>query len=980
MKTFASALTSILFLLISFSSIAQKGTVRGMVTDEKSGEALIGVNVSLKGTTTGSFTDLDGKFSFAVDPGTYDLLVSYVSYQTQTISGVVVKADEVTLLNNIQLSTASQQLGEVIVKAELVKNNETAMLVMKQKSVAMMDGISSQKMALIGDGNAAEAAKRVTGISIEGGKYVYVRGLGDRYSKNTLNGLEIPGLDPDRNSLQLDIFPSNLINNITVNKNFTADMPGDFAGGLMNIETKDFPDRKTVSVSAGVGYNPAMHFNSDYLQYDGSGMDFLGFDDGMRALPNGADNPTIPVPFGGAADASITRFVSQFDPTLGATRESSLMDYSLSFSYGNQFDKKKDGSDRARKLGLIASLSYKTDYTFYDDVVYGEYQRLSNPDSLELVQANLQEGQVGEKSVLLGGMIGAALKSDRSKIRVTLMRLQSGVSRAGRFNITNDPAAVGQSGYHAISDNLEYNERSLTNLFVGGEHVMKNDSWTLDWRVSPTLSTSEDPDIRKTAFSVTTNSIGETTYDFNSGQAGVPTRIWRSLTELNVASRVDMSKSYKHKGEDAKFKVGVSNVYKVRNYEILQFNMAFANQINDWGSPDANAVLLPENIYPNEQNGIYYQSANTFPNPNEYESDVMNTGIYVSNELPISKRLNTVIGVRAENYVQHHTGRDQTFASGDTENGNNLVDAEVLNTFNILPSLNLIYAATEKQNVRLAYARTLARPSFKELSYAQIIDPITNRIFNGGLFIFSDSEGNITWDGDLRETHVDNIDLRWELFQEQGQMFSISAFYKLFTDPIELVRIPEQQTTAEFQPRNVGDGQVYGIELEMRKNFAFLSDKLDRLAFNGNLTLAESVISMTDIEFNSRKRFERTGETIEDERQMAGQSPYVINAGLTYGTENRKTDAGIFYNVKGPTLEVVGIGLYSDVYTQPFHSLNFSVNHKLGNEDRTSIDFKVANLLNDKVESFYESFEAQDQIFSSYAPGMAFSLGFSHKF
>ncbi|NNC82511.1 MAG: TonB-dependent receptor [Flavobacteriales bacterium] len=972
-------LISIIFSGIALIGLSQKGTIRGMVTDAHSSESLIGVNVSIKGTTTGTFTDLDGKFSITVDPGTYDLQVTYVSYQTNTISDVVVSEDEVTVLNNIQLSTASMNLSEVIVKAELVKNNETAIMVMKQKSVAMMDGISSEKMALIGDGNAAEAAKRVTGISIEGGKYVYVRGLGDRYSKTTLNGMEIPGLDPDRNSLQLDIFPSNLINNITVNKNFTAEMPGDFAGGLMNIETKDFPDRKTLNATAGIGYNPQMHFNEDYLTYESSSTDFLGFDDGLRELPTGADNPTIPVPFGGAADASITRFVSSFEPTLGADRESSFMDYSFGVSFGNQFDKTKEGSDKSRKLGLIASLSYKTDYTFYDDVTYGEYQRRSNPDSLELVQANLQTGEIGEKSVLLGGIVGAAMKSDRSKIRLTIMRLQSGTSRAGRFDILNDPAAVGQSGYEAISDNLEYNERSLTNVFIGGQHVLNNEKWELDWRVSPTLSTSDDPDIRKTAFSITTNSLGEVSYDFNSGQAGVPTRIWRSLNEFNAASKIDLTRNYEFNEQDAKLRFGVSNVYKIRNYEILQFNMAFQDQVNDWGSPDANAVLLPTYIYPNDPNGIYYQSGNVQPNPNEYESDIMNTGLYISNEMKLSKRLNTVFGLRAEMYIQNHTGRDIAFANGDPT-GNNLVNAEVLNTLNLLPTANLIYSVTEKQNLRLAYARTLARPSFKEVSFAQIIDPITNRIFNGGLFRYQDQDGTVSWDGRLDETKVNNVDLRWEIFQERGQMYSISAFYKQFQDPIELVRIPEQQTTAEFQPRNVGDGTVYGVEVELRKSLEFISEKMKGLSVNANLTMAESSITMTEVEFNSRKRFERTGESIENERQMAGQSPYVINAGMTYSSDDRKWDAGIFYNVKGPTLEVVGIGLYSDVYTQPFHSLNFSLNKALGEDNRTSLDIKVANLLDDRIESFYTSYEAEEQIFSSYAPGMAFSLGFSHKF
>ncbi len=155
----------------------------------------------------------------------------------------------------------------------------------------MMGGISAAQIQLAGDGTAVEAAKRVTGVTIEGGKYVYVRGLGDRYSKTMLDNMNIPGLDPDRNTLQMDIFPTDLINNITVVKNFTADLPADFRGGLVNLEIKDFPDEKIFDVSVGVGFNPSMHLNSDYLGYQGGNTDFLGFDDGTRALPTGTDAP-----------------------------------------------------------------------------------------------------------------------------------------------------------------------------------------------------------------------------------------------------------------------------------------------------------------------------------------------------------------------------------------------------------------------------------------------------------------------------------------------------------------------------------------------------------------------------------------------------------------------------------------------------------------------------------------------------------------
>lgn len=963
-----------LFALLGGVLQAQKGYIRGTVLDASTGESLIGVTVSLPGTTVGTITDLDGKFSLALEPGTYAVQFTYVSFQPQKVEGVLVEAGEAAVLGNIILEEAVMELGEVVVRAEAVRATETSMMLIKQKSVSMLDGISSERMQLTGDATAADAARRVTGVTVEGGKYVYVRGLGDRYAKTLLNNMDIPGLDPDRNSLQMDIFPTNLIQNISVSKNFTADMPGDFTGGLMNVETIDFPDQRTQSVSVGVGFNPDMHLNGDYLTYDGGRTDLLGFDDGTRALPERATNAVIPTPTSGFPASEVNAFVRDFSPTLATRQATSPLDFSFGYSFGNQYAlKPKGGSDRS--LGLVASLSYRSETRFYDDVRYGEFQRYSDDTRNELRYATLQEGQLGEQSTLLGGMLGLAYKTQRSKIKLTAMHLQSGESRAARLDIDNDGEAVGQSGYRAYSDNLEYNQRSMSNLLLSGTHLFGT-GWELDWRVSPTYSVSDDPDIRKTAFTVT----GLDTF-FSAGAGGNPSRIWRSLNEINLSSRVDLSKTYGWKDREARIKFGAMQTYRARDYEILFFDIQFfGNQ--SWPNPTASEVLAPENLYDGtvKPNSLYYQSGNSQPNPNAYSANISNTALYASNEMPLSASLKAILGVRMEYYVQRHTGRDQAFASGDIVNGRNLVNETVLETLNFFPSVNLIQAITSRQNLRLGYSRSVARPSFKEISFAQILDPITNRIFNGSLFQYANAEGEVSWNGRLLETDIDNLDLRWEHFGDRGQLWSAGAFFKRFQNPIELVRIPEQQTSTEFQPRNIGQALVYGVELEARRHLGFLAPALEALSVNVNVTLAQSVATMSEVEFEARKAFERDGETITDTRQMAGQSPYVINAGLIYSPSDKGRELGLFYNVQGPTLEVVGIGLYPDVYTEPFHSLNASFTQKLGAEGRTVLDLRVSNLLDDRRESFYRSFGADPAVFNSLNPGRSFSVGLSHRF
>ena len=940
--------------------MAQRGSVRGTVYDTGNGEPLFGVTVVVAGTTTGAVSDFDGKFELSLEPGTYNLQVSFVSFEKITIEGVEIKSGEVTVLEQIWMTESVETLEAVVISAEVIRNSENALLTVKRKSPIVMDGISAASFSKMGDSDAAEAAKRVTGVSVEGGKYVFVRGLGDRYTKTTMNSVDIPGLDPDRNSLQIDIFPTNLIDNMMVMKSFVPELPADFTGGIVNIETKDFPEERVFSISAGVGFNPSMHFNKDFVTYEGSGTDFLGFDNGRRGLPSGAENDPIPSPAipGSGTEQEISDFMRSWDPVLATQQQTSFMDYSFGVTYGDQ---KPVGADN--KLGYILSMNYKNSTAFFDDAYYGEYQIPStDPDIYELQKANIRQGPLGEREVLVGGLAGLAYKTQTSKYKLTLMHLQNGKSSAGNFFLENDDMAAGQSGYFAGSDILVYEQRSLTNALLNGVHNSEDGTWKIDWRISPTISKLTEPDIRNTTFTYQSDTL------FAPGAGGVPSRSWRYLDELNMVGKVDFTRKYQFSGSEAKLKFGVSHVYKERDYKILSYSVNFFGLQPDWPGANPNDVFTDENLYPNGT--VYMVSGVNNPNPNAYNSYLHNTGIYVSTEISPTENLKAIVGVRGENFGLWHTGRDVAWANGNSE-GNNLDNEKVLDSFDLFPSVNLIYSLSEMQNLRLSYSKTIARPSFKEMSFAQIIDPISNRIFNGGLFPY---EGE--WDGKLSETRINNVDLRWEMFMTRGQLFSASFFYKKFDDPIELVRIRQAQTTSEFQPRNVGDGTVLGAEFEFRKSLEFVAPALEMFSINGNYTIVKSEITMTNTEFRSRENAARTGQEIKNTRKMAGQAPYIVNAGVSYENPEFGLDAGFFYNLKGATLAVVGGGLYPDVYAQPFHSLNFNLNKSLGPEGRSSITFSVDNILNDVREIDYVGYESANQTFTSFSPGTTFSVGY----
>jgi outer membrane receptor protein involved in Fe transport len=419
-------------------------------------------------------------------------------------------------------------------------------------------------------------------------------------------------------------------------------------------------------------------------------------------------------------------------------------------------------------------------------------------------------------------------------------------------------------------------------------------------------------------------------------------------------------------------KFGALGLQKERNYEIQSFSMQFfGSQQPNW-TINANNILISQNIYPTTLNNIYYQSGNSNPNPNEYNSKVNSYAGYVMDEINVTENLKSIIGVRVEQYDQFHTGRDQRFASGDLD-GKNLDNAKVLNKLNLFPSLNLIQKVNQKTNLRFSYTKTTARPSFKELSFAQILDPLTNRIFNGSLFPYEE------WGGNLVPTMIDNLDLRWEKFFKGAELISFSLFYKNFKDPIELVRIPQQQTSTEYQPRNVGDGKLFGAEFEITKSLDFISPKLENFVFSSNFTYVNSKIIMSDVEFNARKAYQKPNETVSNKRDMAGQSPYLINTGLTYLNADNGINLGIFYNVKGPTLTIVGSGLFPDVYSVPYDNLSFSFNKQFGKDKKLNMNFRVDNILNDKLEFVYKSYNAKDQTFSKMLPMRSFSVGFSYK-
>lgn len=956
--------STFILLFLTFFATGQKGFIRGAVFDGKTGEFLPGVTIFAEGTTLGTITDLDGKFNLSIDPGTYQIRVSFISYETLHIDDVLVTSNNATLLGDLKLEEATIELGEAVVTARYIRNTETAMLTMKRKSGNVLDGISSAALKKTGDSDAASSMKRVTGVSVEGGKYVYVRGLGDRYTKTILNGLDIPGLDPDRNTIQMDIFPTSIIDNLVVNKSFSAELPADFTGGVINISLKEFPDENEGGISMDAGYNPQAHFKSNFLSYEGGKTDWLGFDDGTRTIPATSNIPMFSEVVGRPDSEQGLRYreiLQSFNPTLAATPQNSLMDFGFGASMGNQFQAGK------YTLGYIFSLSYKNNTDFYQNAEYGRYGLSADAGITEMELRETQTGNYGVNSVLISGLTGFALKTKKAKYRLNLLHLQNGESQAGIFDYAKSNQGTDFSGFQ---HNLEFSQRALSNALFDGKYTTLESGWDFEWKISPTLSRISDPDIRFTRYEDRGQSLSIGT------EVGFPERIWRELEETNLASALHINKNFNLNNAEAKLRFGGAYTRKERDFVVRNFTLNVRN-IPLTGDP--NELFWDENLWPYSGNigrGTTYEAPFMPVNPNQYNSSVNNSAGYVSVELSPVKNLKTIAGVRVENYNQFYTGQDQL--------GQNVLENDkVLENLDFFPTVNLIYALSENQNLRFSYAKTIARPSFKELSYAEIFDPISGQTFIGGLFRdANDVAGVEYWDGNLTSTDIHNYDFRWEFFHGYGQTVSAGVFYKQFNRPIEMVQFATQ--AGSYQPRNVGDGEVLGAEVELRQSLQPLGEMMKNFVLSFNFTYTQSQIELSSTEYQSRENNARTGQTVEKYRDMAGQAPYLVNAGLAYsGGEDgfgKGFEAGLYYNVQGQTLQYVGIVDRPDIYSVPFHSLNFNSAKSFGQEGRFQIGVKIDNLLNDSRKSVFKSFQAADKVFSKLSPGTTFQVKLGYNF
>ncbi|WKN42033.1 TonB-dependent receptor [Tunicatimonas pelagia] len=934
-------LVLLLFFLTTLSNvIAQTGTIRVSVFDNETGEALIGATVVIAGTTQGSVTDLDGKAAIGnLEPGSYNVQVSYVSYQPKTIEGVEVSADEVNAFE-VQLASETAELEEVVVTAEIIRSSESALLTLQKKSPAVMDAISADMFSRNGDSDAAAAVRRVTGVTVEGGKYVYVRGLGDRYSKSILNGADIPGLDPNRNSVQLDLFPSNMIDNIIVYKTFTPDLTGEFAGGLVNVTTKDFPDRFTMQVSGSMGINDQATFNSDYLTYEGGGTDWLGFDDGTRELPgllsqytiDNFPSPATPgVSQGDVTEASQAFETNQFTPT----RSAPPVNHSFSFSLGNQ----KEFLNRP--LGFVVGLTYSRDYNFYGDGQVNRYDEVpSTATSLERSLLFTTNDAASTDDVSMGGLLNLSYKlSTNSKISFNIMRNQASTNVArfqDGFSLLERP----DSTILLRNRVLSWTERGLTNMLLKGEHnIAELNNLNIEWQSSYTDTYMDEPDLRFLQSSVQIDGNDSINVVSNVNRPG---RYFRDMTETNWDSRLNITLPINiWEDREAKVKFGGAYTQRERSFRERRFEYFIRRRTF---SGDVDNLFLDQNLGYNSEGQQLNTLDEVSQDGNNYDAEQLVYAGYLMFDAPVTEKLRLVGGVRLEQ-------TDMSLEAFDGVTGD-------LETTDLLPALNFTYELRENMNLRGSYGRTIARPTFREFA------PLVTFAFYGDFNQIGNSE--------LDRTLIDNYDIRWEMYPNRNEYVAASVFYKRFDNPIENTINPDAGgTTAEYKYENVDEGLIAGLEMEVRKGLGFISPFFEPFRVGVNATYIYSQVSLEADELSAARFFD---PDIEDTRDMYGQSPYVVNANLDYNNFETGWSGNIVFNVFGERLQYFTTAL-PFVYEQPRPELNLSIKKQLN--DRWSVRARANNLLNPAYEETI-TYRDVEYVFDSYTVGRDYSLSFTY--
>lgn len=920
------ALITVLFVIISAAVFAQTGKISGKVSDKKTGETLIGVTVKIKGTTKGSSTDVEGRYIIsALAPGKYTLEASYVGYSTKNITDVEVKGGNSAVVDLVMEEGGGQKLNEVVITATVKQESVNTLYNRQRTSVSISDGISADQIRRSPDRNTSEVLKRVSGTSIQDNKFIIVRGLSDRYNATLLNNAILPSSEPDRKAFSFDIIPSNMVDNIVINKTASPDLPGDFSGGVVQVLTKDIPTENYIFLSAGTGYNSQSTFK-DFQLGKKDGVENFGFVGKDRNIPEGIVSTAK---YQVMSDYEKIASGKLFPNSFGINNSKAAPAQAYQLSTGLRKTLKNNAN-----IGAILSLNYRNS------------ESLTKSERFEYNQDKTEydfNDDTYKFSSSVGGLANIAYIKGNNKIAFKNL-----------YNISLDNSYTYREGSLVIDKikrkgySYDLVSKSLLNSQLEGEHKLSWKELKLNWNLGYSYSDRLQPDLKAV------------NYDQKEGEAD-----YLAVVPNGTASRTDASRFFSELFEDSyngglnltlpfsflkeksTFKAGVLKQYKERDFSARKFGYIRSFST---GSFNQNLLKLPVNeIFSADNlnnNGFVLDEGTEATDRYDATSD-LNAG-YLMLDARFGKKLRASFGVRVEDSYQRINTADNS--------GNKL---KVENQFtDILPSLNATYNLSDKMNLRLSVSNTVTRPELRELSNFGFFDYISKRVLIGN--------------PDLKRSQNTNLDIKYEVFPGAGQIISVSGYYKYFKNPIEQIVSSGSVKNVTFQ--NANSATTYGVELEVRKALGFIKEGsfLQNMTAYTNAALIFSTVNLNSLISEITNR------------ALQGQSPYLINAGLLYNDPKTNLSFNLLYNRIGERISEVGYQGYNDIYEKGRNMVDFQISKKLLNT-RGELRLNLSDILNEKI-LFYQNndnnktYQKEDNIMNTARVGSGASLTFTYNF
>ncbi len=988
------------------------GTVRGFVTDRDFGGPVAGAVITVVENGQKATTGEDGGFSLSLPAGRYTVIVSKEGFVRQVKPDVIVNASQLSTLET-ELVGEYEDMDEFIVQELELGGSETALLTLRLDSPQLIDAVGADIISQAGASDAAAALLLVPGASVQEGKYAVVRGLPDRYVSAQLDGVRLPTSDAERRAVQLDQFPSAVIQSIQVSKSFTPDQQGDASGGAVNIDLKDIPDETGFQIRGQVGTNSQVaDAGGKFLTYDGARIPVMGNTTG-RGIPFDLLGDSWPNAVG--------------TETGGAPE----FDYKWGVSGGGKWDLDDDV-----KIGAFGSFFYETDSSYFNngiddswviDPQLGTIPEPSLGDPTQVTgnpnfQSNLLDITQGSQSVQWGSLASVGIETERNKLGATYLYSRNATSTAtlatntrGKqywttkpyeaywsnivgYPITlpevydpNDPASASNneliltSPYQRL-ETLTYTETTVESAIFKGEHKLGSEDGAflkvpiLDWTASHSMATWKQPD--KTQFASIwlppSNAIDPSLPGIwlplvpaENANLGWVQHIWQSIDE--TSNQLSMNLKLPFLGVNDRegfFKTGVflddvERAYSQETFSNNQLTDPTPLYIGAWDQPWSA-------VFPEEDHPIYESTFDI-----DYDGQQRIGAFYMMADVPFGEQFNLIGGARFESTAlttEVYGDEDALYlipgVDPNTGQPYNLVPFSVdptgANTNytqdSVLPSIALNWDATEKLVFRVGFTQTVARQTFREIT------PVLQQEFLGGpIFI-----GNPT----LTMASLDNYDLRADYTPEEGWLVSGSLFYKELQDTIEYSQFDSPQGFVYTSAVNYPSGTIMGGEIELRVKAVNLNENLEGLTFGVNGTIINSSVELPAEE----QLFFATNGFPLTKRDMTGAPAYLFNANAVYAFEPTGTQFGLFYTVTGDTLET-GAGIdegafIPNIYSKSYGTLNFTLQQALGEYFRLS--FQAKNLTNPDIQTVYRSeYLSGDILNTSYTAGIDFSVGLS---